>query len=69
MHLQDNDVKLSDLETIAIVGRGTFGVVRLVCHKQNKEQKYAVKAINKNMAVRMKQQKSIQVPTQQQHAY
>merc|ERR1711904_193940 len=61
MHLQDLDVKICDLRTKAIVGRGTFGVVKLVYHKDNPSKTYALKCVGKKQVVRMHQQKSIQV--------
>jgi hypothetical protein len=61
MHLQDLDVKMSDLRTKAIVGRNTFEVVKLVHHQGAPTKTYALKCVSKTQVVRMHQQKSIQV--------
>lgn len=61
IHLQDLNIKMSDLRTKAIVGRGTFGIVKLVYHKADQSKTYALKCVNKKQVVRMMQQKSIQV--------
>eukprot|EP00746_Dinoflagellata_sp_MGD_P085157 gnl/MRDRNA2_/MRDRNA2_33732_c0_seq1.p1 gnl/MRDRNA2_/MRDRNA2_33732_c0~~gnl/MRDRNA2_/MRDRNA2_33732_c0_seq1.p1 ORF type:complete len:943 (-),score=211.95 gnl/MRDRNA2_/MRDRNA2_33732_c0_seq1:16-2844(-) len=61
IHLQDLNIKMSDLRTKAIVGRGTFGIVKLVHHKADESKVYALKCVNKKQVVRMMQQKSIQV--------
>merc|ERR1719240_1553318 len=45
----------------AVVGRGTFGIVKLVYHKDEESKVYALKCVNKKQVVRMQQQKSIQV--------
>lgn len=43
----------------AVVGRGTFGTVRLVSHKQDQKKTYALKAVRKVHVVKSMQQKSI----------
>ncbi|CAD7971526.1 unnamed protein product [Amoebophrya sp. A120] len=57
--LQDSDIQLKDLEPLWIVGKGTFGVVKLCAHKNDKTKQYALKCVNKQAAVRLKQQKSL----------
>lgn len=61
IHLQDLNIKMSDLRTKAIVGRGTFGIVKLVHHCNDESKVYALKCVDKKQVVRMMQQKSIQV--------
>ncbi|CAE8719220.1 unnamed protein product [Polarella glacialis] len=51
MKLQDVSVEISDLRVKAIIGRGSFGVVRLVCDKGNEGVMYALKCINKQQVV------------------
>jgi len=59
--LQDDQIKMTDLVTQAIVGEGTFGQVALVHHKKDESQCYALKRLRKSHVVKMRQQKSIQV--------
>eukprot|EP00929_Paragymnodinium_shiwhaense_P065667 TRINITY_DN328_c1_g1_i1.p1 TRINITY_DN328_c1_g1~~TRINITY_DN328_c1_g1_i1.p1 ORF type:complete len:894 (-),score=239.89 TRINITY_DN328_c1_g1_i1:195-2876(-) len=59
MQLQDLNITMSDLVSVAIVGRGTFGVVRLVHHKANQKKQYALKAVRKLHIVKNNQEKSI----------
>eukprot|EP00928_Gymnodinium_smaydae_P096053 TRINITY_DN8397_c0_g1_i2.p1 TRINITY_DN8397_c0_g1~~TRINITY_DN8397_c0_g1_i2.p1 ORF type:complete len:874 (-),score=186.07 TRINITY_DN8397_c0_g1_i2:65-2686(-) len=59
MQLQDLNITMADLRIRAIVGRGTFGVVRLVCHSGNEQIQYALKAVKKLHVVRNNQEKSI----------
>merc|ERR1719487_1649130 len=59
MHLQDLNIKIEDLVCKAVVGRGTFGTVRLVHHKQDQKKMYALKAVKKIEVVKGNQQKSI----------
>eukprot|EP00746_Dinoflagellata_sp_MGD_P152323 gnl/MRDRNA2_/MRDRNA2_83579_c0_seq2.p1 gnl/MRDRNA2_/MRDRNA2_83579_c0~~gnl/MRDRNA2_/MRDRNA2_83579_c0_seq2.p1 ORF type:complete len:934 (-),score=200.73 gnl/MRDRNA2_/MRDRNA2_83579_c0_seq2:24-2825(-) len=58
MKLQDLNISLSDLKVKAIVGRGGFGVVRLVHHKSDPSKVYALKAINKQHVIQGKQQQA-----------
>jgi len=59
MHLQDLNIKMSDLKCKAVVGRGTFGVVRLV-HPQSKENTmYALKCVTKMQVVKNNQERAI----------
>ncbi|KAF4656101.1 hypothetical protein FOL47_009133 [Perkinsus chesapeaki] len=51
IQLQDETVLMEDLEPVAVVGYGTFGMVKL----------YALKAVSKNHVVAMQQEKSINV--------
>merc|ERR1719487_385730 len=59
MHLQDLNIKIEDLVCKAVVGRGTFGTVRLVHHKQDDSKMYALKGVKKIEVVKGNQQKSI----------
>jgi cGMP-dependent protein kinase len=61
MKLQDLDMKMSDLRLRAIVGRGSFGVVKLVHHKNDETRMYALKCVGKKQVVRLGQQKSIRI--------
>jgi cGMP-dependent protein kinase len=61
MKLQDLDVTMKDLRLKAIVGRGSFGVVKLVHHKSDKDRMYALKCVAKKQVVRQGQQKSIRI--------
>mmetsp|Transcript_144154 Transcript_144154/g.461502 ORF Transcript_144154/g.461502 Transcript_144154/m.461502 type:complete len:1098 (-) Transcript_144154:74-3367(-) len=58
IRLQQTDVSLEDLKTIRTIGRGTFGVVRLVEHRSRGVQ-YALKCINRAEAVRNGQQEAL----------
>ncbi|CAD7966489.1 unnamed protein product [Amoebophrya sp. A25] len=60
MKLQDSNITLADLKPLHIVGKGTFGVVKLCCHREDPSKQYALKCIDKAAAVRLKQQKSLQ---------
>lgn len=57
--LQDSDIGLKDLRYQFIVGKGTFGVVKLCCHVKDESKIYALKCIDKQAAVKLKQQKSL----------
>merc|ERR1719230_2512118 len=59
MYLQDLNITFADLKNVAVVGRGTFGVVRLVCAKNDKQKQYALKAVKKWHVVKNNQEKSI----------
>jgi cGMP-dependent protein kinase len=59
MHLQDLNITIEDLKCKAVVGRGTFGTVRLVCHKLDNNKMYALKGVKKQEVVKGNQQKSI----------
>lgn len=61
MKLQDLDITMKDLRLKAIVGRGSFGVVKLVHHKNDKDRMYALKCVGKKQVVRQGQQKSIKI--------
>lgn len=61
MKLQDLDITMLDLRLKAIVGRGSFGVVKLVHHKSDKDRVYALKCVGKKQVVRQGQQKSIRI--------
>lgn len=59
MHLQDLDITMADLCLKAIVGRGSFGVVKLVYHKSDERRMYALKCVAKKQVVEQGQQKSM----------
>lgn len=61
MRLQDLNITMKDLRLRAIVGRGSFGVVKLVYHKSDRERMYALKCVNKKLVIRQGQQKSIRM--------
>lgn len=59
MHLQDLDITMADLRLKAIVGRGSFGVVKLVFHRSDESRMYALKCVGKKQVVKQGQQKSM----------
>lgn len=59
MYLQDLNITIEDLKCKAVVGRGSFGIVRLVHHKADENKMYALKAVRKMEVVKGNQQKSI----------
>jgi len=59
MHLQDLNIAISDLKCKAVVGRGTFGVVRLVYPKAKEQTLYALKCVKKFHVVKNNQEKAI----------
>lgn len=59
MHLQDLNIKMADLKCKAVVGRGTFGVVRLVYPKMKEQTMYALKCVKKWHVVKSNQEKAI----------
>eukprot|EP00929_Paragymnodinium_shiwhaense_P089238 TRINITY_DN49423_c0_g1_i1.p1 TRINITY_DN49423_c0_g1~~TRINITY_DN49423_c0_g1_i1.p1 ORF type:complete len:1029 (+),score=279.16 TRINITY_DN49423_c0_g1_i1:145-3231(+) len=59
MYLQDLGITMTDLKCKAIVGRGTFGVVRLVYHKCDERKFYALKGVRKTHVVKGNQEKAI----------
>jgi len=59
MYLQDLNITIQDLQCVAVVGRGTFGTVRLVHHRLDEKKTYALKAVKKLEVVKHAQQKSI----------
>jgi len=61
MHLQDLHLTMDDLRMNAIVGRGSFGIVKLVYHVNDESKVYALKCVSKKQAVAQGQQKSIVV--------
>eukprot|EP00406_Dinophysis_acuminata_P053293 CAMPEP_0179302270 /NCGR_PEP_ID=MMETSP0797-20121207/47977_1 /TAXON_ID=47934 /ORGANISM="Dinophysis acuminata, Strain DAEP01" /LENGTH=920 /DNA_ID=CAMNT_0021011793 /DNA_START=79 /DNA_END=2841 /DNA_ORIENTATION=+ len=61
MKLQDLDITMADLRSMATVGKGSFGIVKLVQCRGDANRTYALKCVSKAQAVRQKQQKSIRV--------
>ncbi|CAE7467466.1 Pkg21D [Symbiodinium necroappetens] len=59
MMLQDLKIEMSDLYVKAVVGRGSFGLVKLVYHKRDRQKYYALKCIGKKQVVQQKQEKSM----------
>lgn len=61
MHLQDLDITMADLRLKAVVGKGSFGVVKLVYHKSDESRMYALKCVAKKQVVKQGQQKSMRI--------
>lgn len=61
MYLQDLDITMQDLRVKAVVGRGTFGTVKLVCHQKDASKVYALKCVNKQQVVEQRQEKALVV--------
>lgn len=59
MNLQDLNITMQDLRLKAVVGRGSFGVVKLVHHRSDETRLYALKCVSKKQVVKQGQQKSI----------
>jgi len=59
MHLQDLNITMADLKCKAVVGRGTFGVVRLVYPKGKETVLYALKGVKKWHVVKTNQEKAL----------
>jgi len=57
--LQDLHLSMADLRMQAVVGRGSFGIVKLVYPKNDERKFYALKCVSKKQAVAQGQQKSI----------
>lgn len=60
IRLQQTDVTFTDLRMVRILGRGTFGVVKLVEHRTHGTQ-YALKCINRSEATSNQQQENLRV--------
>ena len=58
IQLQNTFMSMSDLVTDRVVGRGTFGTVKLVHHKDNKTR-YAMKCVKKNVVKEKRQETNI----------
>merc|ERR1719440_2468409 len=50
---------MSDLRLRAVVGRGSFGIVKLVFPEKDPTRNYALKCVNKKQVVRQGQQKAM----------
>lgn len=59
MHLQDLNITMADLTVKAVVGRGTFGTVRLVFPKAKETALYALKGIKKEHIIKGAQEKAV----------
>jgi len=59
MELQDLNITMADLRLKAVVGRGSFGVVKLCYHRKDEKRLYALKCVSKKQVVKQGQQKSI----------
>jgi len=60
IRLQMTNVKLADLSEVRVVGRGTFGVVKLVEHKSSGTQ-YALKCIERAKAIKNEQRENLRL--------
>eukprot|EP00918_Siedleckia_nematoides_P041252 GHVU01089583.1.p1 GENE.GHVU01089583.1~~GHVU01089583.1.p1 ORF type:complete len:894 (+),score=151.92 GHVU01089583.1:192-2873(+) len=58
--LQDTRVEMKDLVVVRVVGRGTFGVVKLVKHKPS-SVRYALKCVSRRSVIRLEQQEHIRL--------
>jgi len=47
INLQDLDITMDDLRLKAVVGRGSFGIVKLVYHRIDENRMYALKCVSK----------------------
>jgi cGMP-dependent protein kinase len=59
IQLQDLNIQMEDLRLKAVVGRGSFGIVKLVYHKDDEKKEYALKCVGKAKVVKQGQQKSV----------
>mmetsp|Transcript_49647 Transcript_49647/g.118207 ORF Transcript_49647/g.118207 Transcript_49647/m.118207 type:complete len:963 (-) Transcript_49647:64-2952(-) len=59
MYLQDLNIQMADLRLRAVVGRGSFGIVKLVYHHSDTRLTYALKCVSKKQVIKQGQQKSI----------
>lgn len=59
--LQDETVEFADLLCEAVVGRGTFGTVKLVRHRHKPELEYALKCVKRKHVIEMNQQVAMQI--------
>jgi len=59
MYLQDLDITIHDLELRAVVGRGTFGIVKLVHHHKDTSKVYALKCVDKRQVVKQHQERAL----------
>ncbi|VEV55926.1 cGMP-dependent protein kinase, putative [Plasmodium vinckei vinckei] len=58
--MQDTKVEMSELLTERIIGRGTFGIVKLVLHEPTKIR-YALKCVSKKSIIELNQQNNIKL--------
>ncbi|KAH0482201.1 MAG: uncharacterized protein KVP18_000135 [Porospora cf. gigantea A] len=58
IRLQDTRIVFSDLDTVRVAGRGTFGTVKLVRHRPT-GSRYALKCVKKEMVIKLRQQNQI----------
>lgn len=58
--LQDTQVQMNDLNVLRIVGRGTFGTVKLVQHRKT-GTRYALKCIKRATVAQLNQQSNIKL--------
>jgi len=58
IQLQRSDIELKDLQVVRTIGRGSFGVVKLVEH-QTTHNRYALKCIRRAEAVKKNQQENL----------
>jgi len=60
IRLQNTTMELEDLKSVRVVGRGTFGTVKLVTHKVTKTR-YAMKCVRKQAVVELRQEDNIKM--------
>eukprot|EP00927_Polykrikos_kofoidii_P032221 TRINITY_DN27517_c0_g1_i1.p1 TRINITY_DN27517_c0_g1~~TRINITY_DN27517_c0_g1_i1.p1 ORF type:complete len:1198 (-),score=144.89 TRINITY_DN27517_c0_g1_i1:42-3635(-) len=60
IRMQQTDVQFDDLRVLKVVGRGTYGVVKLVEHNTNKHR-YALKCISREEAEGHNQQENLRL--------
>jgi len=61
MNLQDLDITMEDLRLKAVVGRGSFGIVKLVYHRNDENRMYALKCVSKQQVVKQGQERSMSI--------
>jgi len=61
INLQDLDITMDDLRLKAVVGRGSFGIVKLVYHRIDENRMYALKCVSKKQVVEQGQQHAMSV--------
>lgn len=59
MHLQDLEISMDDLRMTAVVGHGSFGITKVVHHKEDETKVYALKCVSKKQVVEQGQQKTV----------
>eukprot|EP01071_Lankesteria_metandrocarpae_P003243 Lankesteria_metandrocarpae@DN2841_c0_g1_i1.p1 len=60
IRLQDTRVRFDELQVVRIIGRGTFGTVKLVKHKPT-STRYALKCVSRKSVIQLNQQEHIRL--------